>query len=91
MPTAGRFPLRPAKPLVFRRPNGKWGYLCHCGPLGRNGLGESEWHNAFSYQHALTRALDHVLFGHRSPEEVAAAEVSELERLFRQPARGEVL
>jgi hypothetical protein len=73
---AGRFPLVPGRPLVFRRENGAWGYSCACASHGRRGLLSSDMRNADDWAQALRNAFSHVRFFHVDP----------LERLFQAPA-----
>lgn len=58
-----RFPLRPGRPLMLRRPNGGWGFACACaGRRGRSRFGTTsfEAHNRTSHAAALADALDHL-------------------------------
>lgn len=88
MTASGRFPLHPGRPLVFRRPNGAWGFSCVC--LERNTVGNchaSDRHNCDDWEHAVREALDHLRYWHKSP---AVLETEALERLFLLPSLGEV-
>jgi hypothetical protein len=87
MPAPGRFPLHPGRPLVFRRPNGRWGYSCTCAghvsAARASGLTASERHNCDDWTHALREARDHVAFWHKTRVEL---ETEHLERLYALPA-----
>lgn len=84
--SAGRFPLRPGKPLVHRRSNGKWGFSCIC--RGHNRPDRiskpisQERHNCDNWQHALQEARDHVAWHHKTP---AQYEVEALEAALALP------
>ncbi|MFJ6608169.1 hypothetical protein [Streptomyces lydicus] len=82
MTAPGRFPLRPGKPLVFRRPNGNWGYDCichsHVSAAHKAKPVSSERHNCESWEQALREAQIHVRFTHKT-----------LERLYALPASAE--
>lgn len=60
MRVAGRFPLLPGRPLVFRRENGAWGYSCVCTRRGNS----SDRYNADDWAQALRDAISHVRFFH---------------------------
>lgn len=62
--TAARFPLRPGRPAVFRRPNGAWGWSCACLGLSRFGTTGYEAHNRPSHAAALADAFDHIRLEH---------------------------
>ena len=87
MSRPARFPLRPGRPVVFRRPNGAWGYSCNCLDTGYLGALSSDRHNADSHAQALQQAFIHVEVHHKTPAEL---EVEALERLLSLPAHGEV-
>ncbi|MFF1358802.1 hypothetical protein [Streptomyces sp. NPDC058297] len=84
--TAGRFPLRPGKPLVHQRANGAWGFSCVCAghnrPDRRAKPTISERHNCDSWKQALREAHQHVAWQHKSP---AQYEVEALEAAFALP------
>jgi hypothetical protein len=83
----GRFPLRPGKPLVHRRHNGKWGWTCYC--IGHHNPARSlrphmqARHNCDSWQHAFREAVDHVKYFHKTREQY---ETEALEALYALPA-----
>lgn len=82
---AGRFPLRPGRPLVHRRRNGAWGYTCYCLNHARPDR-KVYWtagHNCDDWQHALRAAHDHLTYGHKTP---AHYETEALEAAYNLPA-----
>ena len=84
---AGRFPLRPGKPLVHRRANGAWGFSCICHGHNRPDLEAkadgSERHNCDDWAHALREARQHVAWYHKTP---AQYEIEALETVYALPA-----
>lgn len=87
MTRPARFPLRPGKPLVFRRPNGAWGYACICAghnsPRRESKPTSVDRHNCNTWAQAVREALDHVALYHKTP---ADRETEELEALYALPA-----
>lgn len=85
--TAGRFPLRPGKPLVHRRSNGNWGFTCICHGHNRpdriSKASSYESHNCPSWRQALWEARDHVAYYHKTP---AQYEIEALEASLALPA-----
>lgn len=85
--SAGRFPLRPGKPLVHRRQNGAWGFTCDC--IGHNRPDRktkpmfSARHNCDDWAQALREAREHVAWYHKTP---AQYEVEALEAAYALPA-----
>lgn len=82
---AGRFPLRPGKPLIHQRQNGGWGFTCHCIGHARPGL-KLAWtarHNCTDWRDALRAALDHVAHGHKT---AAQYEIEALKAAYALPA-----
>lgn len=81
----GRFPLRPGKPLVHRRYNGKWGFTCDClthaRPERSTTYGNAR-HNCETWQQALREAHDHIAFWHKTPRQY---ETEALEALYNLP------
>lgn len=67
---AGRFPLRPGKPLVHRQRNGAWGFTCYCVGHHRTDLkAKATMHaryNCDSWKHALREAVNHVAWRHKT-------------------------
>ncbi|MFD8777562.1 hypothetical protein [Streptomyces sp. NPDC059916] len=84
--TAGRFPLRPGKPLVHRRDTGKWGFSCVCAGHNRpdrtSKASIHERHNCATWREALNEAHQHVAWYHKTP---AQYEVEALETAFALP------
>jgi hypothetical protein len=81
---AGRFPLRPGKPLVHRRRNGAWGFTCVCKGHHRDrAAGGRARHNCESWAQAYREAVDHVTHEHKT---VAEYEVEALEAAYALPA-----
>jgi hypothetical protein len=76
---AGRFPLTPGRPLVHRRPNGRWGYTCCCVGHSRNNAVGDERHNCADHAEALRAALAHVETRHLTMQ---MREVLALEALY---------
>ncbi|WNI19148.1 hypothetical protein [Actinacidiphila sp. ITFR-21] len=84
-PAAGRYPLHPGRPLVFRcRRRGVWGFTCDCLDQASTPRFGTEYPNRVSWADAMRKAESHVRFGHKSP---AQLETERLELLFAQPAR----
>ncbi|MFC9891528.1 hypothetical protein [Streptomyces pilosus] len=81
--TAGRFPLRPGKPLVHRQRNGAWGYTCHCAGHNRRTVSWCASYNCNDWAHALWLALDHVAHHHKT---YADHEIESLEAAYALPA-----
>lgn len=85
--SAGRFPLRPGKPLVHRRQNGAWGFTCYCAGHNRPNLEAKATacarRNCDDWEHALREAQDHVAWYHKAP---ADYEVEALEAAYALPA-----
>ena len=86
----GRFPLRPGKPLVHRRLNGRWGWTCYC--VGHHHPARTirpdmqARHNCDSWQHALREAIAHVQHWHKTR---AQYETEAMEALYASPAYGQ--
>lgn len=84
---AGRFPLRPGKPLVHRRQNGAWGFTCYCVDHHRPDLKAKATmqahYNCDSWKHALREAVNHVAWCHKTR---AQYEVEALEAAYALPA-----
>lgn len=83
----GRFPLRPGKPLIHRRLNGRWGFSCVCIKHANPNLriqpaGETR-HNCDDWAHALREAISHIRYWHKTP---AQYETEALEALYALPA-----
>ncbi|GAA3807594.1 hypothetical protein ACFQ0G_53915 [Streptomyces chiangmaiensis] len=85
--SAGRFPLRPGKPLIHRRSNGAWGYSCVCAghnhPRLKAKATGSARHNCDDWAHALREALEHIAWYHKTP---AHYEIEALEAAYALPA-----
>lgn len=82
---AGRFPLRPGKPLVHRQRNGAWGFTCYCAGHTRPGRTVS-WcasYNCTDWAHALWLAIDHATHDHKTAAEY---EIEALETAYALPA-----
>lgn len=84
--SAGRFPLRPGKPLIHRRANGAWGFSCICAGHNRPDLiakpDGCERHNCDSWKQALREAHQHVAWNHKTPTQY---EVEAPEAVFALP------
>lgn len=84
---AGRFPLRPGKPLVHQRANGAWGFSCICHGHNRpdrtSKAASHERHNCDSWKQALREAHQHVAWYHKTP---ADYEIEALETAYNMPA-----
>jgi hypothetical protein len=85
--SAGRFPLRPGRPLIHRRDNGAWGFTCYCighhRPDLRAKATMQAYHNCDNWAHALREALSHVAWCHKTP---AQYEIEALEAAYTLPA-----
>jgi len=84
---AGRFPLRPGKPLVHQHANGAWGFTCYCIGHHRTDVrAKTTMHaryNCDSWEHALREATDHVAWYHKTR---AQYETEALEAAYNLPA-----
>lgn len=83
--TAGRFPLRPGKPLVHRGRNDTWGFTCYCLSHTRPDRTVS-WtarYNCADWAGALREAHDHIAYEHKT---AAHFEVEALEAAYALPA-----
>lgn len=82
----GRFPLRPGKPLVHRRLNGKWGFSCDC--VGHNSPSLKYRRTSYarlncdSWRQAVREAYEHVALCHKTR---AQYEVEALRALYNLP------
>lgn len=87
--TAGRFPLRPGKPLVHQRSNGAWGFTCYCIGHHRTDLKAKATmqarHNCLNWKHALREAQQHVAWCHKTRAEY---EIEALNATYALPAVG---
>ncbi|TXS50148.1 hypothetical protein [Streptomyces sp. t39] len=82
--SAGRFPLRPGRPLIHRRRNGAWGWTCDCLTHARAGNAcRVATHNRQDWADALRDALNHLRHAHKTRGQY---ETEALEALYALPA-----
>jgi hypothetical protein len=85
--TAGRYPLRPGRPLVHRRANGAWGFTCYCIGHHRPDLKAKATmqarYNCLNWKEAYREAVQHVAWCHKTR---AQYELESLEAAYALPA-----